>query len=337
LPARWCAVELTSDDGTTGLGFAPLEYVALSERIARELLVGEDPRGVTGLWQRMVDATSASPYAGAASAAIAALDLALWDLKAKVSGDPLWRALGACRPRDNVHARVPARLVTGAVVDNALAALVRDHGVRGACLETTDDPELDRRTLGTLRDALAANTETPVLMLDFDERCTPKDAERRVRRLERELDLTWVEAPASSADCAGLKRVSNAIGAAVCGGRRLGAPRDFLPHFHERSLDIVQVGFQNAGITGALQIADTAFGFELPVALTAAPGNLNAHLAAALPLAMSLEIEHGRPEPAAASDVSVAAGWAIAGDRPGHGVVVDRAAFESGRARARAR
>jgi L-alanine-DL-glutamate epimerase-like enolase superfamily enzyme len=54
----------------------------------------------------------------------------------------------------------------------------------------------------------------------------------------------------------------------------------------------VQLGFQNAGITGALQIADTALGFELPVAVVAAPGNLNAHLAAALPLCMSLEIEH---------------------------------------------
>jgi L-alanine-DL-glutamate epimerase-like enolase superfamily enzyme len=106
---------------------------------------------------------------------------------------------------------------------------------------------------------------------------------------------------------------------------------------HEHSLDVVLVGFQNGGITGALQIADTAFGFELPIALTAAPGNLNAHLAAALPLAMSLEIEPAQPEPGVSGDVSVEAGWAVVGDRPGHGVAVKRALFEAGHTRARER
>jgi L-alanine-DL-glutamate epimerase-like enolase superfamily enzyme len=320
------------------MGFAPVEHVPLIERMAWDLLVGEDPRGVTGLWQRMNDAAAASPYAGAADAAIAALDLALWDLKARSGGDPLWRALGACPPRVNVHARLPARLVDAAKLDAAETAIVAAHGFRGACLEISDDPELDRRRLCATRDALAANGDAPLaLMLDFDERCTPKEVERRVRLLEREIDLTWVEAPAAATDCAGFKRVSDAIGAAVCGGRHLGAPRGFLPHFHEHSLDVVQVGFQNGGITGALQIADTAFGFELPIALTAAPGNLNAHLAAALPLAMSLEIEPAQPEPGVSGDVSVEAGWAVVGDRPGHGVAVKRALFEAGHTRARER
>jgi L-alanine-DL-glutamate epimerase-like enolase superfamily enzyme len=326
LQTAWCAIELASDDALIGTGFVPVEHVPLVERIARELLHGEDPRGVSGLWQRMVDATSASPYAGAASAAIAALDLALWDLKAQVNGDPLWRALGASRPRVNAHLRVSALDAEQPFRDGP--TLAREHGFRGACLVTSNDPMLDERRLRSLHEALATTTDMPALMLDLDERCTPKDAERRIRSLERELDLTWVEAPTSSTDCAGLKRISNAISAAVCGGRHLGGPHDFIAHFRERSLDVVQLGFQNAGITGALQIADTAFGFELPVAVTASPGNLNAHLAAALPLCMSLEIAHPAQSEVVASDVRVEDGWALVGDRPGHGVVIDRSSFE---------
>jgi L-alanine-DL-glutamate epimerase-like enolase superfamily enzyme len=63
------------------------------EALTRDLLVGEDPRGVTGLWQRMQDAQSARRCDVAIQAAMAALDVALWDLKAKIGREPLWKAL----------------------------------------------------------------------------------------------------------------------------------------------------------------------------------------------------------------------------------------------------
>jgi len=143
--------------------------------------------------------------------------------------------------------------------------------------------------------------------------------------LERSVDLAWVELPAMSMDAAGLKRLSNAVSAAVCGGRWLGGPDDFAAHFRARSLDVVQLGWMNAGITGALQIADTAFGFELPIALPASPGHLNAHLGAALPLCMSLEVElEASPFMGPiTSDVRIEDGWAVAGDRPGLGLAID--------------
>ena len=331
LQPHWYAIELMTDAGLTGTGFGVAEHLPLIERLARELLIGSDPRGVTGLWQRMVDATSPAPYTGASNAALAALDLALWDLKAKANAEPLWRTLGATRPRVNIHANVPLDPPDTAAIEAALTRLAREHGFRGACLELSTDPAFDEQRLSLLRAALAPNTDVPALMLNLAERCTPKESIRRVRGLEREFDLTWIEAPARRADCAGYKQVSEACSAAVCGGRLFGGPADFLAHFRARSLDVVQLGFQNAGITGALQIADTALGFELPVAVVAAPGNLNAHLAAALPLCMSLEIEH----PLTAhtdwsSDVRVESGWATVGDQPGHGVVVARVAAEAG-------
>ncbi len=174
----------------------------------------------------------------------------------------------------------------------------------------------------------STGTAHPTLMLDFGERFSPKDASRRVRELERSFDLTFVQDPARRRDAAGSKRVSNAIRAAVCGGGRLSSPADYLAHFHAHALDVVMLGVGSAGVTGALQVADTAYGFELPVVLADSPGNLHAHLAAAMPYCMSMEV----CDPYAASgvlesDVRIEDGWAIAGDRPGHGLSIDPQAF----------
>jgi L-alanine-DL-glutamate epimerase-like enolase superfamily enzyme len=325
-PPRLHTVELATDAGLTGIGFAVTEHLPLVERLARELLFGADPRGVTGLWQRMVDATRCTPWARTAAAAIAGLDLALWDLKAQSAGEPLWRALGASRPRVNAHLRTSAADRID-IADALSVEALRAGGFRGALLAGSVGATLDQeRWLTAIRDVLRDHTDEPALMLELVSVATAKEAERRLRALERTHDLTWVELPAMSMDAAGLERVSKSVSAAVCGGRWLGGPEDFAAHFRARSLDIVQVGWTNAGITGALQIADTAFGFELPVALTASPGHLNAHLAAALPLCMSLEIDDEAAVAAGGAivgDVRIEQGWAVAGQRPGLGLALD--------------
>ena len=160
---------------------------------------------------------------------------------------------------------------------------VRDHGCRGALLHAGVDADEDLRRLELVRSALASRTADPALMLDLGERFRPKDASRRVRAIEQRHDLTLVRDPAQRHDAAGLKRVSSAIRAAVCAGGRLSSPADYLAHFHARSLDVVELAVAGVGITGALQLADTAFGFELPVLLTDSPGNLHAHIGAVVP------------------------------------------------------
>ena len=131
--------------------------------------------------------------------------------------------------------------------------------------------------------------------------------------------------PAQRHDAAGLKRVSSAIRAAVCAGGRLSSPADYLAHFHARSLDVVELAVAGVGITGALQLADAAFGFELPVLLTDSPGDLHAHIGAVIPTCMGMEVHAPLGGGALSGDVRIEGGWAIAGDRPGHGVIVDPA------------
>jgi Enolase C-terminal domain-like len=103
---------------------------------------------------------------------------------------------------------------------------------------------------------------------------------------------------------------------------------ELLPHLHAHALDIVQLRIGAAGITPALQRADAAFGLELPVVLCAAPGNVHAQLASVLPYCASVEVveplvAHGVYD----TDVRIAGGEAIAGERAGHGLVLDPAAL----------
>jgi len=323
-----CVVELSTDAGLIGVGIASEEVREPVHRIATALLLNEDPRGVTGLWERMVNGESRSGGGRARTDAIAVLDLALWDLKAKARGEPLWKTLGASRPRVNVHVGSPGIPASDETLREWYGALVRDFGFRGAILRVGGDPEADLWRLGLMRQALLPRSPEPALMIDAAECWSPKEAIRRVREMEGQFDLTWVQEPARRWDFLGLKRVSNGIRAAVCAGAGLATRCDFLPHFHHRALDVVQVAHGSAGITGALQLADAAFGFELPVALAPSPGNVYAHLAAALPYCMSMEVvDPHAVQGVFTTDVAIEDGWAVVGDRPGHGLLIDRDAL----------
>lgn len=79
-----------TDAGITGVGLGPhIEVDAVFSAID-----GEDPRCVTALYDRMLRHTFKAGHAGALFGTIGALDTALWDIKAKAAGEPLWRLLG---------------------------------------------------------------------------------------------------------------------------------------------------------------------------------------------------------------------------------------------------
>ncbi len=320
-----CVVEVATDAALTGFAIGSSDARVQIAAIADSLLVDEDPRGVTGLWERMVRASRQDGHGALCDLAIALLDVALWDLKAKANSEPLWKALGGTRPSINVHASATRLAVSDDELARWCKSITQTFGIRSVSLTVGGDCEANLRRLELLRRALASHTPEPGLMIDAHGRWEPKDAIRRVREMEERFDLTWVEAPTRDTDFLGLKRISSVIRAAVCAGGALGAPPAFLPHFHHHALDIVQLGVANGGITGALQLADTAFGFELPVALSASPGHVNAHLGAVMPNCMSLEVVDDEPHAAFFnSDVRIEGGRAVAGDRPGHGLVPAR-------------
>ena len=151
-----------------------------------------------------------------------------------------------------------------------------------------------------------------------------KQAIRKVREMEEQFDIAWVEEPARRWDFLGLRRISDSIKAPVCAGENLDTLGDFLPYFHNRAADVVQVSWGMTGITCAMQLADAAYGFELPITLGGSPGNLNAQLAPCMPNFLTLEVQNPGPDDGVmTSDIKIVDGWATCGDQPGTGVSFD--------------
>ena len=160
-------------------------------------------------------------------------------------------------------------------------------------------------------------------MIDSNEYWSPKQAIRNIAAFEERFDLVWCEEPARRWDYRGLRKVSQSVRAAVATGENLNHIGDYLALMANEAVDVVQVGSGTSGITGAMQVADMAYGFELPVSMMNCPGNHMAHLAAALPNHIMMEVIDAGWEAALHVDNRIEDGYIVLGDAPGLGVEFD--------------
>ncbi|MFO1466020.1 MAG: mandelate racemase/muconate lactonizing enzyme family protein [Steroidobacteraceae bacterium] len=293
-----------------------------------EAVEGRDPREVLAHWSRLNDLLHKGGNRGAATLALSALDMALWDLKAKAAGEPLWRLLGA---RDG---RVPAYAsgLDYPLSDDELFAFYHRmalQGIHAGKLKVGLDSEADLRRLGIMQEALAASGKAPQLMVDANEYWSAKEAVRQIRRLEEKFELTWVEEPARRWDYDGLKLVSQQVRAAVATGENLQSVADLYPLVSEQAVDVINVSTNHSGVTGCRQIAHLAHVYSIPVTMNNAQANYMAHVAAALPTHWMMEIADPGREHCLRFDNHVEDGCIVLGDSPGFGIEVDRVRLEA--------
>jgi L-alanine-DL-glutamate epimerase-like enolase superfamily enzyme len=320
--AAGLAIFLDTDAGVTGVMTGSPGARALIHGLVDEVLAGEDPRGVRGLWKKMIDRAFKGGNRGLIGDAIANLDCALWDLKAKINGEPLWKTLGASTPRVKAYASGIDLCLSDQEIYDFYAGLAA-QGVNAGKLKVGIDEAADLRRLGLMQEALATSGKRPLLMIDSNEYWSPKQAIRHIRRMEEQFDLVWVEEPARRWDYRGLRQVSEAVRAAVATGENLDDIGDFMALIDHRAVDIVQVGQGTTGITGAMMMADVAYGFELPVAMMNCPGEFMAHLAAALPNHLMMEVVKAGRSVCFTVDTRIEDGDIVIGDTPGLGMVFD--------------
>jgi L-alanine-DL-glutamate epimerase-like enolase superfamily enzyme len=310
-------VLVDTDEGITGVGVGP--HVDAETVFAA--LEGEDPRGVTALYDRMLRRTFKAGHAGAVFGTIGAFDTALWDIKAKAAGEPLWRLLGG---RDR---RVPAyaSALDIALTDDELVTVHQtyaEHGLRAAKLKGGLDVDRDRHRLALVRDVLAGRGSRPALMLDANESWTRKQAVRHVCELERTIDLTWVEEPVRRWDAEGMAVVGRGIRASVATGENLTGLEQFRPLLAAGAIDIVQTSAV-WGITHFLRVAALAHAHDLPVSPV---GNTLAgllHAAASIPNHLAAELQDLEPPVGVHLAHHIDDGAFILGDAPGIGIRVD--------------
>jgi L-alanine-DL-glutamate epimerase-like enolase superfamily enzyme len=310
-----------TDVGITGVGLGP--HVDAEAVFAA--IDGEDPRGVTALYDRMLRQTFKSGHAGAVFGTIGAFDTALWDIKAQAAGEPLWRLLGG---RDR---RVPA-YASGldiGLTDAELVAVYQtyaEHGLRAAKLKGGLDVDRDRRRLTlvheVLADADAARGPRPALMLDANESWSRKQAVRHVSELERTIDLTWVEEPVRRWDAEGMAVVGRGIRASVASGENLTGLEQFRPLLAAGAIDIVQTS-AIWGITHFLRVAVLAHAHDLPVSPVGNTPVGLLHAATSTPNHLASELQDLEPPVGVLVDLHVEDGAFVLGDSAGIGIRID--------------
>lgn len=324
-------VLVDTDEGITGVGLGP--HVEIETVFAA--IEGEDPRGVTALYDHMLRRTFKAGHAGAVFGTIGALDTALWDIKAQAAGEPLWRLLGG---RDRV---VPA-YASGLDIDLTDDELVEvyqvyaGHGLRAAKVKGGLDIERDRHRLTLVRDVLAeaGRGARPGLMLDVNEAWTRKQAVRHVCELERTLDLTWIEEPVRRWDAEGLAAVGRGIRASVATGENLTGLEQFRPLLAAGGVDIVQTAAV-WGVSHFLRVSALAHAHDLPVSPIGSTPVALLHAATSVPNHIASELQDLSPPLGLSLDLRVEDGAFVLGDSPGLGITVDEQAIDAHRPDAR--
>ena len=316
-------VVIETDAGITGVGLG--SHIDLDNIFTA--IEGEDPLATVALYDRMLRQTFKHGHAGSVFATIGALDSALWDIKAKAAGQPLWRLLGG---RDRMLPAYASGLDI-ALDDDALAAAYRsyaEHGVRAAKLKGGLDVERDRARLTLVRDVLAdANPrQRPGLMLDANEAFTGKQAVRHVAELERSIDLIWVEEPVRRWDTDGMVRVGRSVRASIAGGENLTGLEQFRPLIAAGALDVVQTSAV-FGVTHFLRVAVLAHAHDLPVSPIGTTPMCLLHAATSVPNHIASELQDLTPPLGLTVDVTVEDGQFVLGDEPGIGIRIDEAAI----------
>jgi L-alanine-DL-glutamate epimerase-like enolase superfamily enzyme len=314
---------LETDAGLEGVGLGAHADVA---RIF-PAVEGEDPRAVVALYDRMLAWVFKAGHAGSTFGTIGAIDMALWDLKAKAAGEPLWRTLGA---RDRFVPGYASGLEYG-LDDDELAQLYQrfaERGFKAGKLKGGRDLDRDLPRLELIRDALSRNARRPALMLDANESWNHAQAARYITAIEDHLDLTWVEEPLRRWDAAGLAGLRGKIRAAVASGENLTGLEQYRPLLDANALDIVQVG-NVWGITHFLRVATLAHGHDLPVSPVAFNANPVAHAAAAVPNLLAYEVQDLAFPDGLDVDQEFQDGGIVLGDRPGIGILVDESKLQA--------
>jgi L-alanine-DL-glutamate epimerase-like enolase superfamily enzyme len=319
--------EIGTREGHRGLGFSyskraggPGLYAHANE-VAGELL-GEDPNDIGRLWTKLVWAGASVGRSGLATQAIAAFDVALWDLKAKRAGLPLAKLLGA--QQDSVQCYNTSGGFLSApveqILDNIDAAL--EAGIGGIKIKVGQpDVQADLKRLEAIKGHLG---DRAALMVDANQQWDRQTALRVGRTLDT-FGLVWIEEPLDAHDVQGHAALAAALDTPIATGEMLTSVAEHWQLIHRGAADILQPDAPRVGgITQFLKIMALADHHGLQLAPHFAM-EIHLHLAAAYP--RNPWVEHfDWLDPLFNERLQTRGGRMLVPDRPGLGVSLSEAA-----------
>jgi len=235
-------------------------------RVLKPALMGQDPLCIEKLWDDMFWRVRGFGRKGVAFCAISSVDIALWDLKAKLFGVPLYRLLGPFTDRVPIYG-------SGGWTSYSEAELVREQtgyverGIPRVKMKVAKDfghaEAEDVKRLESVRKAVGDDVE---IYVDANNGYYAKQAIGMARHLA-DYDVKWFEEPVLADDIAGLAAIARAIDIPVATGEHEYTRYGFKELIAQGGADIVQpdVG-RVGGVTEWMKVAHLAHAFNLPVA-----------------------------------------------------------------------
>jgi L-alanine-DL-glutamate epimerase-like enolase superfamily enzyme len=315
-------VSIVDDEGQRGTGYAYTigtggsSVVALLHDHLAPRLLGRDPVMVEAIWKDLFFHTHATAVGAITSLALAAIDTALWDWRARTLALPLWQLLGGAQPR------VPVYTTEGGWLHLAPAELVEQTrtaqaaGFRGAKIKI-GRPHVseDVARLSAVRSAVGAGFD---LMTDANQGFTRDEARRRAAAFAP-LGLAWLEEPLPAEDIEGHVELARSTAIPVAVGESLYHPAQFREYLARGACSIVQADVARiGGITPWLKAAHLAETFNVPINPHFLM-ELHVSLCAAVPNARWVEFIP-QLDDITLSRVAIEDGYAVAPLQPGLGI-----------------
>jgi L-alanine-DL-glutamate epimerase-like enolase superfamily enzyme len=315
-------LRLTDADGAQGTGYSytigtggPAVISLLRETLLPRL-IGREAEEIGGIWRDLLFVTHATAVGAITSLALATVDTALWDLRCRRAGLPLWRMAGGSRDR------VPLYTTEGGWLHLPADALVADAvamqaaGFTGAKLKIgKPDIAEDRARLTAVRAAVGDSFR---IMVDANQSFSLAEARRRADMLA-DIDIHWFEEPMPADDVGAHRDLSRHSRVPIAVGESLYSLSQFKDYLQQGAAQVVQADVARVGgITPWLKIAHLAEAFNVPVCPHFLM-ELHVSLVCAVPNAPTLEYIP-QLDDITTAPMAIEGGHALAPQTPGLGI-----------------
>ena len=259
-------VKITTEAGRVGWGesfgvAAPQATATIMRDLGAPIVVGRDPHDGVAIAEDFYNAMRVRGFFGGFYVdALAGIDIALWDLRGKLTGLPICKLLGAQR-----HARLPV-YVSGLpratrVERAALAKEWIDRGFSAVKFAAAVAHDGELAEMRAIREAVGPG---PQILADLHWRYTDQEAIKLISELEA-YDLAIAEAPVQSEDMDGQAAVVRAVKTPVAIGEELRTVYEYRPRFVKRCMSVIQPEMAHMGITAFWNVCQMAQAFHCRV------------------------------------------------------------------------
>jgi L-rhamnonate dehydratase len=269
-------IRVETDAGITGIGEVDSNPMAVKGAIEgpfshttatglAQVIIGEDPFETEKLWHKMYRANIYGGRRGAGLHAISGIDIALWDIKGKALGLPVWKLLGGGFHK---KMRCYASSLFGPTPEKTgeLARRYRDQGFTAVKFGWDPMGQDEKTDIALVREGRKGLGDGPDLLIDAGLVWDSKTALQRARAFA-EYGIYWLEEPLRPDDYDGYKKLARATDVRIAAGEEESNRASFLELMDRGGIDVVQVDLTRCGgFTEAIKIAALAWDRGLPVA-----------------------------------------------------------------------